>query len=123
MARQPVNPRLNAAILEIVDTQLREGTPPETGQTFERLIAEGYSPHAARDLIGCVVVNEIVEVLGRSEPYDEARFVAALGQLPRLPWEHAAGTGRAVPPVRPRAGSTECSGRARSRSRRGRTRG
>ena len=117
MARQPVNPRLNAAILEIVDTQLREGTPPETGQTFERLIAEGYSPHAARDLIGCVVVNEIVEVLGRSEAYDEARFVAALRQLPRLPWEHAAGAGRAPAPTRPRPG------RARSRGRGRRARG
>ena len=122
MARQPVNPRLNAAILEIVDTQLREGTPPETGQTFERLIAEGYSPHAARNLIGCVVVNEIVEVLGRSEPYDEARFVAALRQLPRRPWEHATATRRAAPPARPRAGSSDRSGRARSRSRRGRLR-
>ncbi len=123
MDRQPVNPRLNAAILEIVDTQLREGTPPETGQTFERLIAEGYSPRAARDLIGCVVVNEIVEVLGRSEPYDEARFVAALRQLPRLPWEHAASPGRAATPTRPRAGSTDRSSRARSRSRRGRAPG
>ncbi len=123
MDHQPVNPRLNAAILEIVDTQLREGAPPETGQTFERLIAEGFSPHAARDLIGCVVVNEIVEVLGRSEPYDEARFVAALRQLPRLPWEHAAATRHAATPARTRAGSTDRSGRARSRSRRGRTRG
>jgi hypothetical protein len=35
------NPQLAAAILEIVDTQLREDTPPETRQTFERLISAG----------------------------------------------------------------------------------
>lgn len=117
MARQPVNWRLNAAILEIVDTHLREGTPPETGQTFERLIAEGYSPHAALDLIGCVVVNEIVEVMQRSEPYDEARFVAALRQLPRMPWDDATDPDPAPVPARQRAGSSDRSGRARSRGR------
>jgi len=122
MARQPVNWRLNAAILEIVDNQLRDGTPPETGETYERLIAEGYSSHAARDLIGCVVVSEIVEVLQRSEPYDEARFVAALRQLPRMPWEPATGPDPAPVSARRRTGSGERSGRARSRGRRGRVR-
>ncbi len=81
------SPALKAAILEIVETQLAEGTPPETRVTFERLVREGRAPDEARRLIGCVVVSEIFEVMQRREPYDEARFVAALHRLPQLPLE------------------------------------
>ena len=46
--RQPAatNPQLAATILEIVDTQLLGGTPPETRETFDRLITAGYTPTA-----------------------------------------------------------------------------
>ncbi len=84
---QHANPMLTAAILEIVQNQLAAGTPPETKQTFERLVREGQAPEDAQRLIGCVVVSEIVEVLQRGEAYNEARFVAALQRLPQLPWE------------------------------------
>ncbi len=76
------NPALTDAILEIVDTQLRENTPPETRQTFERLIAAGYAPEDARRLIGNIVVQEIFYVLKRGEPYNEQRYLAALHGLP-----------------------------------------
>jgi hypothetical protein len=80
-----MNPHLAAAILEIVDTQLRDGTPSETRQTFDRLVAQGYSPVGARQLLAHVVVREIFTVMARGEPYDQARFVAALQRLPTLP--------------------------------------
>ncbi|MFL5803381.1 MAG: hypothetical protein ACJ8CR_16770 [Roseiflexaceae bacterium] len=76
------NPALTDAILEIVDTQLRENTPPETRQTFEWLIAAGYAPEDARRLIGNIVVQEIFYVLKRGEPYNEQRYLAALHGLP-----------------------------------------
>ena len=76
------NPALTDAILEIVDTQLRENTPPETRQTFERLIAAGYAPEDARRLIGNIVIQEIYYVLKRGEPYNEQRYLAALHGLP-----------------------------------------
>jgi hypothetical protein len=79
------NPQLAAAILEIVDTQLRDGTPPETQQTFARLVAAGYTPEGARQLLAHVVVREIFTVMARGEGYDQARFVAALHRLPALP--------------------------------------
>jgi hypothetical protein len=79
------SPQLAAAILEIVDTQLRDGTPPETRQTFERLIAEGITPEGARQLIAHVVVREIFAVMARGECYNQPRFVAALQHLPALP--------------------------------------
>ena len=76
------NPALTAAILEVVDAQLRENTPPETRQTFERLVTGGYAPEDARRLIGNVVAQEIFHVLQRREVYNEQRYVAALHGLP-----------------------------------------
>jgi hypothetical protein len=76
------NPVLTAAILEVVDTQLRENTPPETRQTFERLVARGYAPEDARRLIGNVVAQEIFHVLQRREISNEQRYLAALHGLP-----------------------------------------
>jgi hypothetical protein len=84
---QATNPQLGAAILEIVDNQLRDGTPPETRQTFDRLVAAGHTPEGARQLIATVVLNEIFDVMKRGEPYDQPRFIAALRRLPTLPWE------------------------------------
>ena len=91
--RQPpaANPQLGAAILEIVDTQLRDGTPPETRATFDRLIGLGYTPEGARQLLAHVVVREIFTVMARGESYNAARFVAALHRLPALPDEAEGG--------------------------------
>lgn len=79
------NPLLRETILEVVDNQLRTGQPPETRQTLDRLMAAGYSREEARSLIGAAVVTEIWRVLHEQQPYDEARYVAALQRLPELP--------------------------------------
>ena len=36
------NPQLQAAIIEVVENQLRNDDPPQTGQTFKRLIEAGH---------------------------------------------------------------------------------
>ena len=79
------NPRLQEAIMEVVDNQLRDLNPPETKKTFDRLISEGHSEPATRHLIACVVATEIFVILDREEPFDHARFVKALDHLPKLP--------------------------------------
>jgi hypothetical protein len=87
MAKQPYGPELRRALLEVVDNQLREGTPPETRITLERLIGEGLSRERALELIACVVSAEIFDVLKSGQPYLEARYLAGLRALPRLPWQ------------------------------------
>lgn len=37
------NPHLKAAILEVVENQLQADDPPETRQTLEHLLSEGFS--------------------------------------------------------------------------------
>jgi len=76
------NPRLNAAVLEVVENQLRDLDPPETKQTYDRLLAAGYDDGRAREMIGRVVLTEIIAVLQGDEPYDEQRYTAALAMLP-----------------------------------------
>ncbi len=81
------NPVLKHAILEVVNNQLRDLDPPETKQTYDRLIADGISDQEARQLIGCVVSSEIFDVLKQQQPFDRVRFVKALNKLPKLSWE------------------------------------
>lgn len=78
---------MRAAILEIVANQLRELNPPETSQTYDRLLADGYSDTQACELIGAVVSSEVFSMLKDNKPYDHERYVKALAKLPSMPWE------------------------------------
>ena len=71
--------------MEIIGNQIRDNNPPETKQTLDRLISEGFSEEQAKDMIGCVVISEIFNVLKNKEEYNEQRYVAALNNLPDEP--------------------------------------
>ena len=43
MEKSERNPHLQTAIMEVVENQLRSDDPPQTGQTFKRLIEAGHS--------------------------------------------------------------------------------
>ena len=43
------NLHLKNAIMEVVDNQLKSNDPPETCQTYDRLISEGYSKKEAKE--------------------------------------------------------------------------
>jgi len=74
-------------ILEIIDNQIRDNNPPETKQTLDRLISEGFSTEGAKDMIGYVVISEMSDMLKGEETFNEQRFVAALNRLPEMPEE------------------------------------
>jgi hypothetical protein len=80
------NLKARAVLLEVVDNQLRDLDPPETKQTFDRLLAEGHSPHEAKRLIAYVLASEINAMMAEKQPYDEARYIAGLQRLPDLPF-------------------------------------
>jgi len=42
------NPRLKTTFLQIVDNQLKANDPPETRQTLDRLLAQGFSREDAK---------------------------------------------------------------------------
>ena len=78
-------PLAGAMILEVVENQLRDGDPPETKQTYDRLVSEGHSDEDAKRLIGCVVSAEVFDILKKQEAFNPERFVQALNNLPSIP--------------------------------------
>ena len=74
------NPHLKAAILEVVENQIRDDDPLETRQTLERLLAAGYSRQQAIEMIGSALVEEKA-ILHDHKLFDRARFAALLEQL------------------------------------------
>ena len=85
--RPETRPELGAAILEVVDNQLRDGNPPETRTTLDRLLANGTEENEARRLIACVGAAEMFEVMKTKSPFDRERFVSRLAKLPEMPWD------------------------------------
>ena len=86
MSEPKANLVLNAAIMKVVDNQLRSNDPLQTGQTLKRLMAAGHSEQEAKRLIACVVSAEIFDVLKQQQPFALDRFVKGLNNLPALPW-------------------------------------
>ena len=72
------NPLLRRTVLDVVENQIRRNDPPETKETFDRLVNEGYSESDAKQLIGSVVAAEIFGVLKHGRRFDEEKFVSAL---------------------------------------------
>jgi hypothetical protein len=84
----PMNKKqMRKIFLEIINNQIRDNNPPETKQTLDRLISEGISEKESMDMIGCVVISEIFDVLKNKEDFNEQRYIAALNKLPEQPWE------------------------------------
>ncbi len=70
-------------ILGIVDTQIKNNTPPETKATLQRLIAEGHSELQAKEMLARVIVSEIYDIMKNGQTFNEQRFIAALNKLPQ----------------------------------------
>ncbi len=78
--------RLRAAIFEVVKNQMREESPPETRESYDRLRAEGYSEEETMKYLGSVVATEIFEVLEKGRPYNKENYIKALKALPNSPF-------------------------------------
>jgi len=81
------NPYLQAAIFEVVDNQMAAGDPPETKETFERLLGEGFSEEDAKKPIGQAICTEIYRIGKYKEVFDRQRYLRNLRNLPREPEE------------------------------------
>lgn len=79
------DPALHAAVMQMVDRQITESDPPETRETVERLLAEGYSPEYARRMIGLLIARELMEGLFHQAPFNQERFIESLRRLPEIP--------------------------------------
>ena len=81
------NKVLHEQIIGIVANQIKDGKPPETKQTFDRLVKAGYSITDAKKYIGQCVAVEIFNIMKHKQPFDEKRYVQNLKNLPNKPFE------------------------------------
>ena len=75
------NPYLKQHILDAVDNQLRDNTPPVARETFERLQTEGYTSQQAKEKIAAVLIEDIYDVLKTNTPHNEAKYEKRLRAL------------------------------------------
>lgn len=76
-----------ATLVEAVENQLRDNTPPITRLTLARLQSEGYSRNDAVHLIVCVLSAEIFEMLEVKRVFDVPHYASLLEALPQLPYD------------------------------------
>jgi hypothetical protein len=80
----PGREALRRATREVLANQLRDDDPPETRETYERLLSQGIAETQVKRLLSAVISLEIFEVVKEGRPFDRARFVARLRALPSL---------------------------------------
>jgi len=81
MRKEKYNPHLKRLILEVVDNQIRDNTPPVTRETLNRLQSEGYTEQQAREKIAAEVIGDIYVMLKEYRPFNEADYTARLKAL------------------------------------------
>jgi len=72
------NSNLKSAVLKVVKNPLGANEPSKTRQTLDRLISERYSEDDTMNLIGCVVIYEIFDIMKKQEPFNPERFAKSL---------------------------------------------
>ena len=80
-ANSEYNPYLKATLLEVVDNQLNDNDPPETRETLNRLIADGYSEEKAKERIAGVLVMHIYDVMHDSKQFDSEKYKRDLSKM------------------------------------------
>ncbi len=71
-------------ILETVRTQINLKDPPETKNTFERLLKEGFPEEEAIELICGAISIEIYRALQNKIPFNNDKYIRRLNSLPDL---------------------------------------
>jgi hypothetical protein len=76
------NPRLHAAMHQIVSQQLRADEPPQTWQTLQRLAGQGYGWHDIMHMIAGLVTDDVHTALTTQRRFDLADYIRRLDDLP-----------------------------------------
>ncbi len=80
-----INKELRDLIIEVVENQIDADDPVEAKIKYNRLVALGYSDFETKQLIGQCVAVEIYDVMKEQKPFNKARYVKNLNQLPKAP--------------------------------------
>ncbi len=70
------------AMFEAIDNQIRDRTPPEAKQTYERLKSEGFNHEETMKLLGCALTEELFYIMKEERVFDEYKYIKSLHALP-----------------------------------------
>ena len=82
-----VNEHLRNTVFEVIDNQIKDNNPAETAITLKRLRDEGYSEFEAKQLIGQAIAVELLYIMKKKVPFNKARYIKNLTNLPAEPVE------------------------------------
>ncbi len=86
MPFDPEGAAFGQAMIETIENQIRDDKPPETRETFDRLVSDGYSKAEAKRLMANVLVIEIYGMMKDKRDFDRETYVRHLKSLPELPY-------------------------------------
>jgi len=72
-------------IFDLIKIQMEENNPPETNLTYSRLLQMGLSQFETKQLIGQCIAVELSDLVNKSKPFNEERFIGNLKNLPNEP--------------------------------------
>ena len=79
------NPLLGEEMNNVVWNQIRQNDPPETKQTYDRLIKEEIPKDEVMRQLAVVVAAELYDVMKNKEPFNQERYIKRLNNLPMEP--------------------------------------
>ena len=86
MTDEQQSKELNKLLIQNLNNQLQNNTPPEINKTLKRLRKEGCSKKNAINLIKCALSIEIFGAI-KGDEYNEKRYIENLKALPALSFE------------------------------------
>lgn len=78
------NPEVKKALLKAIKNQIKENNPPETKQTYERLLSENISKENVYIYLGQALVSELYAMMKEKRLYDRGNYAKLLARLPNL---------------------------------------
>lgn len=70
---------------QVVEKQIKHNNPPETAETYQRLVGELFTEQEALRLISMAVQIELFRLMRFGEAFNHTRFIGNLHGLPDLP--------------------------------------
>lgn len=77
--------KMRDILFEVIESQIKKNDPPETSETFKRLKVLGFSDFDTKTLIGQCLTVEMYDAMKLGKPYNNARYVKNLQNLPKSP--------------------------------------
>jgi vacuolar-type H+-ATPase catalytic subunit A/Vma1 len=74
------------AVLEEINNQIENNDPPETKQTYHRLMKEIKNHDEVMEYIRVVMMSEILDILKSKTPFNRKRYIERLNRLPDVSW-------------------------------------